>query len=78
MLLRIPLMVLALVFVNVPWLAATLLLLSVPLPWMAVLIANDAPPRKAENAHRLPRSRPMIESNAADRLHVDGATPGTR
>ncbi|MDD7969267.1 DUF3099 domain-containing protein [Actinomycetospora lemnae] len=28
--------------------AAVLVALSVPLPWMAVLIANDGPPRKAE------------------------------
>ena len=28
--------------------AAVLVVLSVPLPWMAVLIANNAPPRKAE------------------------------
>jgi hypothetical protein len=28
--------------------AAVLVVASVPLPWMAVLIANDGPPRKAE------------------------------
>ena len=36
-----------------PWLAAGLLALSVPLPWMAVLIANDTPARRAEDAHRV-------------------------
>jgi hypothetical protein len=36
-----------------PWLAVGLLALSVPLPWMAVLIANDAPARRVEDAHRL-------------------------
>ena len=35
------------------WLAVAMLALSIPLPWMAVLIANDAPPRRAEDAHRL-------------------------
>lgn len=27
---------------------------SIPLPWMAVLIANDRPPRKAEEPRRFP------------------------
>ncbi len=35
-----------------PWLAVGLIALSVPLPWMAVLIANDAPARRSEDAHR--------------------------
>ncbi|ORA28224.1 DUF3099 domain-containing protein [Mycobacterium aquaticum] len=29
-----------------------IILVSVPLPWMAVLIANDRPPRKAEEPRR--------------------------
>ena len=32
--------------------AAVLVLASIPLPWMAVLIANDRPPRKAEKVAR--------------------------
>lgn len=32
--------------------AAVLVMLSVPLPWVAVLIANDGPPRKAEKVAR--------------------------
>jgi hypothetical protein len=32
--------------------AAVLVVLSVPLPWMAVLIANDGPPRRAEKVAR--------------------------
>ncbi len=35
------------------WLAVGLLAVSLPLPWMAVLIANDAPARRIEDAHRL-------------------------
>lgn len=61
MLMRIPLMVLAAVFYTVPWLAVTLLVLSIPLPWMAVLIANDRLPRKAEDPHRYRPERPRIE-----------------
>ncbi|MET0190043.1 DUF3099 family protein [Pseudonocardia sediminis] len=54
---RIPLMIAAVVFISVPWVAVTLLLASVPLPWMAVLIANDRLPRKVEKVNRY-RSRP--------------------
>jgi Protein of unknown function (DUF3099) len=42
----------ALVYPLSVWLAVALLALSIPLPWMAVLIANDAPPRKAEKTAR--------------------------
>ena len=31
------------------WLAVGLLAMSLPLPWMAVLIANDAPARRTED-----------------------------
>ncbi|HZA10417.1 MAG TPA: DUF3099 domain-containing protein [Mycobacterium sp.] len=34
-----------------------IILVSVPLPWMAVLIANDRPPRRAEETHRYPGRR---------------------
>jgi len=61
MLMRIPLMVLAAVFYTVPWVAVTLLVLSIPLPWMAVLIANDRMPRKAEQPHRYRPDRPQLE-----------------
>ena len=49
---RIPLLVLAGVFYHIWWLALALVVLSVPLPWMAVLIANDRPPRKSEQVSR--------------------------
>jgi cytoskeletal protein RodZ len=47
-------------FAKIWWLALALILLSVPLPWMAVLIANDRPPRKAETSQRLSPSRQAI------------------
>lgn len=59
--LRIPLMVLAAVFYGTPWLALTLLALSIPLPWMAVLIANDRLPKRREQAARYRPDRPQIE-----------------
>jgi hypothetical protein len=50
---RIPCLALAGVFYQTWWLALTFVVLSVPLPWMAVLIANDRAPRKAEHVNRL-------------------------
>ena len=43
---RIPLLVAGFACLHTPWLAITLVVLSVPLPWIAVLIANDRPARK--------------------------------
>ncbi len=50
---RIPCLLLAGVFYQTWWLALGFVLLSVPLPWMAVLIANDRSPRKVEYVNRL-------------------------
>ncbi|WP_233159613.1 DUF3099 domain-containing protein [Pseudonocardia sp. MH-G8] len=58
---RIPCMVLAAVFYQIPWLAVSLLVISIPLPWMAVLIANDRLPRKAEDVSRYQAERRQIE-----------------
>ncbi|MCP2168344.1 DUF3099 domain-containing protein [Goodfellowiella coeruleoviolacea] len=58
---RIPCLVLAGVFYQVWWLALAFVVLSVPLPWMAVLIANDRPPRKAEHANKYRPDRRAIE-----------------
>ena len=59
--LRIPCMVLAAVFYQIPWLAVTLLVLSIPLPWMAVLIANDRLPKKTEDVSRYQADKRQIE-----------------
>ncbi|MGD9531044.1 DUF3099 domain-containing protein [Pseudonocardia sp.] len=59
---RVPFMILAAVFYQTPWLAVGLLVLSIPLPWMAVLIANDRLPRKAEKVNRYRGERREIES----------------
>jgi hypothetical protein len=58
---RIPLMVLAAFFYQTPWLAVGLLVLSIPLPWIAVLVANDRLPRKAEQVNRYQADRPQLE-----------------
>jgi hypothetical protein len=61
---RVPCMVLAAVFYQTPWLAIALLVLSVPLPWMAVLIANDRLPRKGETVNRYRADRRSLEARA--------------
>jgi hypothetical protein len=74
---RIPCLVLAGVFYQTWWLALGFILLSVPLPWMAVLIANDRAPRKAEHINRL---RPDLhrrdlrgrELESGDHTIIDG------
>jgi hypothetical protein len=52
---RIPALILAAVAYGI-WhnglISLLIILVSVPLPWMAVLIANDRPPRRAEEPHR--------------------------
>jgi hypothetical protein len=58
---RIPLMIAAVACYQIPWLAVTLLVLSVPLPWVAVLMANDRLPRKSERVSRYERERRELE-----------------
>lgn len=61
MMLRLPCLILAGVFHGTWWLALGFVLLSIPLPWIAVLIANDRPPRKAEQVNRYERTPTAIE-----------------
>jgi Protein of unknown function (DUF3099) len=57
---RVPALILAAVAWGV-WqngiISLLIILVSVPLPWMAVLIANDRPPRRAEEPRRYDRQR---------------------
>jgi hypothetical protein len=61
MLLRLPCLVAAGITHDTWWLALGFVLLSIPLPWIAVLIANDRPARKAEQVNRYQRSAQAIE-----------------
>lgn len=61
MALRLPCLFLALAFIQTWWLALGFVLLSIPLPWIAVLIANDRPPRKAEHVNRFEQTPTAIE-----------------
>ena len=63
--LRLPCLVLAALFYNTPWLAAALIILSIPLPWIAVIIAND----------RLPTKRSTFRRYRGDRRELPSSTP---
>ncbi len=79
--LRVPALVFAAVAYNLwhnGWISLLIVAASIPLPWIAVLIANDRPPRRAEEPRRFdgPRrrtplfptaERPALESRPARR-----------
>ncbi|MFC8045656.1 DUF3099 domain-containing protein [Nocardia sp. NPDC057353] len=62
---RIPCLLLAALAYSL-WSNALISLLiiavSIPLPWIAVLIANDRPPRSKDEPSRWDRPRPALES----------------
>jgi hypothetical protein len=58
---RVPFLILAVVFAQTWQLSLMFVLLSVPLPWAAVLIANDRPARKAEHGNRFRRASTELE-----------------
>jgi hypothetical protein len=62
MAIRVPCLILAGVFYHTWWLALAFIVISVPLPWIAVLIANDRPPRKAEQVSRYQREAKILEN----------------
>ncbi|WP_308015299.1 DUF3099 domain-containing protein [Pseudonocardia sp. ICBG1293] len=72
---RIPCMILAGVFYQIPWVAVTLLAISVPLPWIAVLIANDRLPRKAETPNRHRQDHRAIEARPHQVIDQGGDAP---
>lgn len=81
---RIPALILAAVAYGI-WqnglISLAIIVVSIPLPWMAVLIANDRPPRRAEEPRRYDSRRriplfptaehPSIESAARARPPED-------
>lgn len=75
---RVPFLIAAVAVYHTPWLAILLILLSIPLPWCAVLIANDRPARKRATAghgvlntqRALPgRPREIVDSQPEDEAH---------
>jgi hypothetical protein len=85
---RIPALIFAAVAYGI-WenglISLAILVASIPLPWIAVLIANDRPPRGAEEprryeaARRIPlfptAERPALESRARYSPQPDAAGP---
>lgn len=67
---RIPALIFAAVAYGI-WhnglISLAILVASVPLPWMAVLIANDRPPRRAEEPRRYDPQRRTPVSPTAER-----------
>ncbi len=70
MALRVPCLILAGIFHQTWWLALAFVALSIPLPWIAVLIANDRPPRKAEHVNRYEQTPMALEKG--DHPVIDG------
>jgi hypothetical protein len=64
MAIRVPCLILAGVFYHTWWLALAFIVISIPLPWIAVLVANDNPPRKAEEVNRYERPVKIIEDGS--------------
>lgn len=62
--LRFPCLVLAGIFYHTWWLALLFVVLSIPLPWIAVLIANDRPPRRSEEVNTYQREARSIEGRS--------------
>ncbi len=69
---RIPLLIAAAACYQIWWLSLTLILVSIPLPWMAVLIANDRPPRKREKVNRYRAAGDAKAVEAREHPVIDG------
>jgi|SRR6478609_2022360 hypothetical protein len=84
---RVPCLILATLLYQTPWLAILVIAISIPLPWMAVLIANDRPARKRKkfvpgtiNYERalIPGGREIVDSTPddAEQQTPDGTARG--
>ena len=76
---RIPALILAALAYGV-WenglISLAIIVASIPLPWMAVLIANDRPPRRAEEPRRYESRRRIPLFPTAERPALGGAPAG--
>ncbi len=75
--LRIPFLFAAVATYHTPWLALTFIVLGIPLPWIAVLVANDGPPRNKRANKVLPGTIPY--ERAIERPHevIDAIEDGS-
>ena len=71
---RIPALLLAALAYSI-WhnglISLAILIASIPLPWIAVLIANDRPPRTAEEPRRYDAGRPAPMVQGAERPAIE-------
>lgn len=72
MFMRVPLLVGAALAYQIWWLALALILLSIPLPWAAVLIANDRPARRSERVNRFKADTRAKQLEAQEHPVIDG------
>lgn len=74
---RVPALVIAVIVYmtwNLTWVAMIIVAISIPLPWMAVLIANDAPPRRKDRLRRYERPEHDLDAIARQ---LEGHRPPT-
>ncbi|WP_374727294.1 DUF3099 domain-containing protein [Haloactinomyces albus] len=71
--LRIPCLILAVWVYPIWWLSLIILALSIPLPWMAVLVANDRPPRRNEKVNRYRHERSHRSLEGRNRQVIDSS-----
>ncbi|MEW5810962.1 MAG: DUF3099 domain-containing protein [Actinomycetota bacterium] len=75
---RIPSLILAAVAYGI-WhnglVSLAIVVVAIPLPWMAVLIANDRPPRRAEEPRRYQNRQRIPLFPTAERPAIDVAPP---
>jgi hypothetical protein len=75
---RVPALILAAVAYGI-WqnglISLAIIVVSVPLPWMAVLIANDRPPRRAEEPRRYQAGRRIPLFPTAERPALERGAP---
>ncbi|SDP56312.1 Protein of unknown function [Klenkia soli] len=73
MLIRMVSLLLAAAFYQTVWLMAVFAVLGTVLPWIAVVMANDRPPKKklAVNRYRVPAPDRILESRASHGRVID-------
>nr|WP_207631036.1 DUF3099 domain-containing protein [Actinopolyspora sp. BKK2] len=69
--LRIPCLIAAVMVYPIWWLSLIIIAVSIPLPWIAVLVANDRPPRKSEHVSRFEGERSARELDDPQHRVVD-------
>ena len=78
---RVPALIFAALAYNTwhnGWISLAIIGASIPLPWMAVLIANDRPPRRADEPRRFdgaPQRTPLFPTASRPALEPGAPSP---